>query len=77
MVGYDTYLFLNLLVSHKLKLPVIAQIFLPVFACCQALIICNRLKPPREFSAAFIQLIKEKCCNCLELFYDCLKSLKL
>ncbi len=35
------------------------------------------LKPPREFSAPCIQLIKEKCCNFLELFYDCLGSLKL
>ncbi len=33
VVGYDIYLFIKLLITRKL--PVIAQIFLPVFACCQ------------------------------------------
>ncbi len=33
MACYDTYLFIKLLITRKL--PVIAQIFVPIFACCQ------------------------------------------
>ncbi len=55
VVCYDTYLFIKLLITRKL--PVIAQICLPVFACCQ--------RSSSDFlqqteASAWIQLIKEK-----------------
>ncbi len=37
----------------------------------------QQTEAPREFSAPCIQLIKEKCCNFLVLFYDCCGCLQL